>query len=98
MVLVKKTYEFNRGSYLIQTKFEIQNKSDKSIKSTAYYQLVHDGLSKEGSAFMPTFTGPAFYTEKVHFDKFNFNLVYKVNNSKIKIIKPDWINKNLKNI
>ena len=73
MVLVKKTYEFNRGSYLIQTKFEIQNKSDKSIKSTAYYQLVHDGLSKEGSAFMPTFTGPAFYTEKVHFDKFDFN-------------------------
>ena len=31
-------------------------------------------------------------------DKFNFNLVYKVNNSKIKIIKPDWINENLKNI
>ena len=22
---------------------------------------------------MPTFTGPAFYTEKAHFDKFDFN-------------------------
>ena len=72
-VLVKKTYEFNRGSYLIKTKFEIQNKSNKSIKSTAYYQLVHDGLSNQGSAFMPTFTGPAFYTNKIHFDKFDFN-------------------------
>jgi hypothetical protein len=26
-------------------------------------------------------------------DKFNFNSIYKVNNSKIKIIKPEWINK-----
>ena len=30
--------------------------------------------------------------------KFNFNSVYKVNNSIIKIIKPDWIDNNLKNI
>ena len=30
--------------------------------------------------------------------KFDFNLIYKVNNSKIKIIKPDWIDDNLKNI
>jgi len=72
-VLIKKTYEFNRGSYLIKTKFEIQNKSNQSIKTTAYYQLVHDGVSNQGSAFMPTFTGPAFYTEKEHFDKFDFN-------------------------
>ena len=31
-------------------------------------------------------------------NKFDFNSTYKVNNSKIKILKPDWININLKNI
>jgi YidC/Oxa1 family membrane protein insertase len=77
-VLVKKTYEFNRGSYLIQTKFEIQNKSNKSIKTTAYFQLVHDGASKEGSKFMPSFTGPTFYTEEVQFEKFDFNDLDKI--------------------
>ena len=30
---------------------------------------------------------------KFNTSKFDFNLVYKVNNSKIKIIKPDWIDK-----
>ena len=72
-VTKSKQITLNVILYIIKTKFEIQNKSNKSIKSTAYYQLVHDGLSNQGSAFMPTFTGPAFYTNKIHFDKFDFN-------------------------
>ena len=31
-------------------------------------------------------------------NEFNFNSIYKTNNSKIKILKPDWIDKADKNI
>ena len=71
-VQVKKIFEFNRNSYLIKTTFEILNKSNKIIKPSAYYQFVHDGLSSQGSVMMPTFTGPAFFTEKEKFDKLDF--------------------------
>ena len=83
VVLVKKIYEFNRGSYLIDTKFEIQNKSDSSLNPSAYYQFVHDGVSSQGSAMMPTFIGPAFYTEKEKFDKLDFSDVDKKPFSKV---------------
>jgi YidC/Oxa1 family membrane protein insertase len=82
-VLVKKIYEFNRGSYLIKTKFEIQNKSNSSISPSVYYQFVHDGLSSQGSAMMPTFTGPAFYTEEEKFDKLDFSDADKKSFSKV---------------
>ena len=82
-VLVKKIFEFNRGSYLIKTKFEIQNKSNSSISPSVYYQFVHDGLSSQGSAMMPTFTGPAFYTEEEKFDKLDFSDADKKSFSKV---------------
>ena len=86
---VKKTYEFTRGSYLIKTTFQIKNKSKKVLKASAYYQLVHDGLSSQGSAMMPTFTGPAFYTEIEKFDKLDFSDVDKKAFSKI--TNDGWI-------
>ena len=82
-VIVKKTYEFNQGSYLVKTIFEIQNKTNNILKSSAYYQFVHDGKSGEATAMMPTFTGPAFFTEKEKFDKLDFSDVNKEAFSKI---------------
>ena len=82
-VIVKKTYEFNEGSYLIKTIFEIQNKTNNSLKPSAYYQFVHDGKSGEATAMMPTFTGPAFFTDKDKFDKLDFSDVNKKSFSKI---------------
>ena len=82
-VSVKKIYEFNRGSYLINTIFEITNKSQNIINPSAYYQFVHDGISSQGSAMMPTFTGPAFFTEKEKFDKLDFSDVDKKSFSKV---------------
>lgn len=82
-VIVKKTYEFNQGSYLIKTIFEVQNKTNNILKSSAYYQFVHDGKSGEATAMMPTFTGPAFYTDKEKFDKLDFSDVNKKSFSKI---------------
>ena len=88
-VRVKKVFEFNRNSYLIKTKFEVLNKSNQIIKPSAYYQFVHDGLSSQGSVMMPTFTGPAFFTEKEKFDKLDFSDVDKKPFSKI--TNDGWI-------
>jgi YidC/Oxa1 family membrane protein insertase len=82
-VSVKKIYEFSRGSYLINTKFTITNKSKNTINPSAYYQFVHDGISSQGSAMMPTFTGPAFFTETEKFDKLDFSDVDKKSFSKV---------------
>jgi len=82
-VMVKKIYEFNRDSYLISTKFEIKNKSKNIINPSAYFQFVHDGVSSQGSAMMPTFTGPAFFTKKEKFEKLDFSDVDKKSFSKI---------------
>ena len=71
--LVKKVYTFKEGSYEIDTSFQILNKSQKNITPTAYFQLIHDGESNQGSAFMPTFTGTAYYTNTDNFQKISFD-------------------------
>ena len=70
--LVKKVYTFREGSYEISTTFEILNKSQNNIIPTAYFQFIHDGESNQGSAFMPTYTGPAYYTDTENFQKISF--------------------------
>ncbi|MBT7689932.1 MAG: membrane protein insertase YidC, partial [Nitrosomonadales bacterium] len=70
--LVKKVYTFKENSYEIGTSFQILNKSQNNIAPTAYYQFIHDGESNQGSNFMPTFTGTAYYTDAENFQKISF--------------------------
>jgi YidC/Oxa1 family membrane protein insertase len=77
-VQVAKTYVFKRGSYLVDVKFEIVNQSQAAIDSYAYFQLIRDDKSPEGStAMMSTFTGPAFYTDADKFHKIPFSDIAK---------------------
>ena len=69
---VDKVYFFKRGSYVIDVKYEIVNGSATAITPSAYYQIVHDSESNQGSAMMPTFTGGAFYTKSDNFVKIKF--------------------------
>lgn len=71
-ITVDKIYTFNRGSYVIDVAYQINNGSESAIAPSAYYQIVHDSKSKQGSALMPTFTGGAYYTEVDKFKKINF--------------------------
>ena len=71
--LVKKVYTFRADSYEIGTTFEIMNKSKSNITPTAYYQFIHDGESNQGSTFMPTYTGTAYYTDTENFQKVSFS-------------------------
>ena len=88
-VNIDKIYTFHRGSYVIDVTYEINNGSASSISPSAYYQIVHDSKSKQGSALMPTFTGGAYFTDADKFKKVKFANMEKEPLSKTS--KDGWI-------
>lgn len=70
---VSKVYVFHRGSYLVDVGYEIENIGTSPISSSAYFQMVRDKSTPEGSSmFLPTYTGTAIYTEQDKFQKVDF--------------------------
>ncbi len=75
---VTKTYTFHRGSYLIDVSYEIDNKGKTPVTTDAYFELVRDDSTPEGdSRFVPTYTGPAVYTEEAKYQKVAFSDIEK---------------------
>lgn len=72
-VSVDKIYTFNRGRYEVSVTHHITNESGTELQPSVYYQLLHDNESNQGSTFMPTFTGGAYYTEADKFKKLSFS-------------------------
>lgn len=70
---VTKVYTFHRSKYLVDVGYEIENLGKTALLPSAYYQFVRDSEPVAGSSkFVPTFTGPAVYTEKDKFEKIEF--------------------------
>jgi YidC/Oxa1 family membrane protein insertase len=88
-ITVDKIYTFHRGSYVIDVAYQINNASGKAIAPSAYYQIVHDSKSKQGSALMPTFTGGAYFTNADKFKKISFSNMEK--EALAKTSKDGWI-------
>ncbi|MDD5471045.1 MAG: membrane protein insertase YidC, partial [Sideroxydans sp.] len=58
--------------------YQIENKSKDAIQPTAYFQLVRDDVPPEGESMMiPTYTGPAIYTDEEKFRKIEFSEIAK---------------------
>ena len=75
---VTKVYVFHRGSYVIDVGYEIENSGAVPISPSAYFQFVRDTTPPEGgSQFVPTYTGPAVYTEQEKFQKVDFSDITK---------------------
>ena len=75
---VTKEYIFQKSSYLIDVEYEIVNLSTSAIQPSAYFQLVRDNFEPVGSTkFVPTYTGPAVYTENDKFKKIDFESIEK---------------------
>lgn len=74
---VIKSYEFRRGTFLIEVEQEIENLTDQMIYPTVYTELIRDASPAEAPRFSRTFTGPVLYadTERVH--KINFRDIDK---------------------
>lgn len=77
-VKVAKVLTFQKGSYLIDVAYELENGSSAALTTSAYFQLVRDSAEPQGgSKFVPTYTGPAIYTEKEKFQKVDFSAIDK---------------------
>ena len=77
-IKVTKIYTFHRGSYVINIGYEIENNGSAVLSPSAYFQLVRDSKKAEGdSKFVPTYTGPAVYTNQEKFQKISFSNIDK---------------------
>lgn len=75
---VDKIFTFQRNNYLVKVRYEIKNGTAETIKPDAYFQFLRDGSPPEGhSALLPTYTGPAIYTEEKRFQKHAFDSIGK---------------------
>lgn len=75
---ISKVYVFHRASYLIDVGYEIENTGSTSLAPSAYFQLVRDTSTPEGGTkFVPTYTGPAIFTEQEKFQKVEFGDIEK---------------------
>lgn len=88
-ISVDKIYTFHRNSYVIDVRYQINNGSAAAINPSAYYQIVHDSESNQGSAMMPTFTGGAYFTDADKFKKIKFGDM--ADQSLSKTTKDGWI-------
>lgn len=77
-VKIAKVFVFHRSSYMIDVRYEIENPTADSLTPSAYYQLVRDDIQPVGGTmFVPTYTGPALYTEHEKFQKVDFASIAK---------------------
>ena len=88
-VKLTKTYTFVRGSYEVKVDQVITNSSAAAIDPLAYYQIVHDSESNQGTKMMPTFTGGAYFSDADKYKKVKFTEMAKEPLSKI--AKDGWI-------
>ena len=77
-IKVTKVYTFHKSSYLIDVSYEITNNSAKPLQPYAYFQFLRDSKPPEGETkLVPTYTGPAIYTEQDKFEKIEFASIDK---------------------
>ena len=88
---VSKVFVFHRSSYLIDVSYEIENSSADKLEPSAYFQLVRDDVEPVGGTmFVPTYTGPAAYTELDKFLKIDFPSIAKNNATIPKTSNDGW--------
>lgn len=90
-VKLVKRYTMQRGSYVINTRFDVTNAGAAPINPTLYMELVRDSSEVEASKFYSTFTGPAVYTDADKFSKITFSDIEK-GKAKVPAVSQDgWI-------
>ena len=65
-----KTFRFRRGSYLIETRYDIENTGSADWTGRLYTQLQREGDAKR-DGFVYTFTGVALSTPEKRYEKFD---------------------------
>lgn len=77
-IKVTKVYTFHKSSYLIDVSYEISNNSTNPVQPFSYFQFLRDSKAPAGETeLVPTYTGPAIYTEQEKFEKIEFSSIDK---------------------
>lgn len=72
-VQIDKVYTFKKGSYLIDVRFDVNNKGSQAFKAAASYRMVRDANAPEGQGYFTySYTGPVLYTPAGEFQKVEF--------------------------
>ena len=94
-VVLRRTYTFPRGGYLVQVRQEVVNQGAAAINPQLYVQLVRDGsLIHEGPDVWgapQSYTGPAFYTPEAKFQKVAFEDIQKNDAEFQKTSQAGWV-------
>jgi YidC/Oxa1 family membrane protein insertase len=91
-VRVEKTYVFKRGSYQIAVRTRVVNGGSQPVDLTPYYQLTRHGEAPRGSTFfLPTYTGPAFFTDSEKFKKVAFTAIQEGKADFEKTANNGWV-------
>src|SRR5690554_6934942 len=71
---VTKVLTFTRGSYVVDVRYEITNRSERPLSAHAYFQFARDGQPAEAVQVfgVSTFTGPAVYITESKYQKVQF--------------------------
>ena len=89
---ITKTLTFNRNSNLINIKYGIENISANPLSTSAYFQLLRDGNPPAGeSKMVPTYSGPAVFTNAEKFQKVQFSTLEKENHNFSKQTNDGWV-------
>ncbi|OFZ96871.1 MAG: membrane protein insertase YidC [Betaproteobacteria bacterium RIFCSPLOWO2_02_FULL_62_17] len=91
-IKVTKIIGFQRNSYLVDVRHEIENASNTPLATHAYYQLVRDGKSPaDDNSMAPTYTGATIFTEQEKFQKIAFSDIDKNKASHPKTPDTGWV-------
>ena len=72
-VQVDKVYTFRKGSYLIDVRFDVTNKTAQPLQLDAAYRVLRDGSEPDGAGYFDhTYSGPVLYTPEGKFEKVSF--------------------------
>jgi len=92
-ILVKKIFTLNRGSYLIDVKYRVENHSAEKLSATFFGQLKRDQLEDEenagGGLGIRAYLGSAYSTKEQRYERYDFE---DMNDANLNVTtKGGWI-------
>lgn len=87
---IQKILTFKKGSYLIEMRYIVLNRSQSPLHLIALYRLLHNGTPEPSYFFNKFYTGPVLYTQN-KFSKIPFNDIANEKTSVPSIVHNGWL-------
>lgn len=87
---IQKILTFKKGSYLIEMKYIVLNRSQSPLHLVALYRLLHNGTPEPSHFLNKFYTGPVLYTQN-KFSKIPFNDIANEKTNVPSIVHNGWL-------